>query len=74
VCEPLTGSTTLAVTDTLVPGVAPVASVTVGEIENWTPDACVVLPVLNVAERPTCNVFTAVVRLPAVFVACTEYE
>jgi phosphoribosylcarboxyaminoimidazole (NCAIR) mutase len=74
VCEPLAGLTTLAVTDTLVPGVAPVASVTVGEIENCAPDACVVLAVLNVAVRPTCSVFDVVVTTPAEFVARTEYE
>jgi len=52
VCEPLAGLTTLAVTDTLAPGVAPVANVNVGEIENATPDACVVVAVLKVAVRP----------------------
>jgi hypothetical protein len=45
-------ATTLAVTDTPAPGVDPVKRVTVGEIENCTPDACVVLAVLNVAVRP----------------------
>jgi hypothetical protein len=46
-------ATTLAVTDTPAPGVDPVKRVTVGEIENCTPDSCGVLLVLRVAERPT---------------------
>ena len=51
-CVPPGSAKTLAVTDTLVPGVAPVANVNVGEIENATPEDCVVLAVLNVAVRP----------------------
>lgn len=53
VCDPPDGfATTLAATDTLVPGVDPVNNVNVGEIENCTPEDSVVVPVLNVAVRP----------------------